>query len=250
LAGRSNTGEPVAIVTGVSRGLGAALASELLDRGFVVLGVGRTTNGELDGDRYSFVQLDLSDSERVDAALERPFEELKERRPSSVCLLNNAATVDPAGTLGRLTAGVIVAGLAVNLASAVALANLFLRVFADGDLPRRVVNVSSGAAANPLTGESVYSVSKAGIEMMTRALAAEQQAPTFRAVTVRPGVIDTGMQVFARSQSADVLPSVELFKGFHREGRLVPPEVVAEKIVDRLVVGEVEHGRTYSYHEL
>ena len=68
-------------------------------------------------------------------------------------------------------------------------------------------------------------------EMLTRTLAAEQQEPTFRAITVRPGVIDTDMQLFARSQTPDILPSVELFKGFHREGRLVAPGVVASKIV-------------------
>jgi hypothetical protein len=70
------------------------------------------------------------------------------------------------------------------------------------------------------------------------------------AITVRPGVIDTDMQAFARSHSPDVLPSVELFHGFHRDGRLVPPAAVAAKIVDKLVVGEVENGRTYSYQEL
>jgi len=88
------------------------------------------------------------------------------------------------------------------------------------------------------------------MEMLTRALAEEQREPTFRAVTIRPGVIDTDMQSFARSQSPDILPSVELFKGFHRDGRLVPPDVVAGKIIDKLVMAEVEHGRTYSYQEL
>jgi benzil reductase ((S)-benzoin forming) len=93
-------------------------------------------------------------------------------------------------------------------------------------------------------------VAKAGIEMLTRALAAEQQTPTFRAITIRPGVMDTDMQVFARSQPPDVLPSVELFKSFHRDGRLVAPAIVASKIVTRLVIGDVEHGRIYSYPEL
>jgi hypothetical protein len=41
-----------------------------------------------------------------------------------------------------------------------------------------------------------------------------------------------------------------MFVEFHSQGRLVPPDQVAEKIVDRLVVGEVENGRTYSYQEL
>jgi NAD(P)-dependent dehydrogenase (short-subunit alcohol dehydrogenase family) len=88
------------------------------------------------------------------------------------------------------------------------------------------------------------------MEMLTRMLAAEAHAATFRAVTVRPGVIDTDMQKFARSQSPELLPSVDMFKGFHRDGRLVPPDLVAAKIVDKIVVGDVDDGRTYTYQEL
>jgi NAD(P)-dependent dehydrogenase (short-subunit alcohol dehydrogenase family) len=239
-----------AIVTGVSRGLGAALASELLERGFEVLGIGRASNPALEGEHYAFMRFDLADSARVDEALTPALSSLAERKPASVCLLNNAASIGAVGTLGRLAAGEITSSLVVNLAAVVTLTNLFCRIFADPGMARRVINVSSGAAQNALPGESVYCVAKAGMEMLTRALAAEQQAATFRAITIRPGVIDTDMQVFARSQSPDVLPSVELFRGFHRDGRLVPPAVVAAKIVDKLVVGDVEHGRTYSYQEL
>jgi len=239
-----------AIVTGVSRGLGAALAGELLERGFTVLGIGRASTPALKGERYAFVRFDLADAARVDDAVTPALESLAQRAPASVCLLNNAATAGPVGTLGRLAASEITSAVVVNLAAVVTLTNLFCRVFADPEMPRRVINVSSGAAQTALPGESVYCVAKAGMEMLTRALAAEQQAASFRAITVRPGVIDTDMQVFARSQSPDVLPSVELFKGFHRDGRLVAPSVVASKIVARLVVGDVEHGRTYSYQEL
>lgn len=239
-----------AIVTGVSRGLGAALASELLERGFMVLGIGRANNPALKGEHYAFVRFDLADSARVDDALTPALSSLAERKPASVCLLNNAASIGAVGTLGRLAAGEITSSLVVNLAAVLTLTNLFCRIFADAGMARRVINVSSGAAQNALPGESVYCVAKAGMEMLTRALATEQQAATFRAITIRPGVIDTDMQVFARSQSPDVLPSVELFRGFLRDGRLVPPAVVAAKIVDKLVVGDVEHGRTYSYQEL
>ena len=86
--------------------------------------------------------------------------------------------------------------------------------------------------------------------MLTRQLAAEHDAATFRAITVRPGVIDTDMQTFMRSQTRETLPSIDLFKGFHREHRLVAPETVAGKIVDKLILGDVEQGRTYNYREL
>ncbi|HEV2685414.1 MAG TPA: SDR family NAD(P)-dependent oxidoreductase [Actinomycetota bacterium] len=238
-----------AIVTGVSRGLGRALAAALLKRDFTVLGVGRSSAPELRG-TYEFVRFDLAQAGDADDALTEAFTRLAGRAPDSVCLVNNAATIGAVGTLGRLDAREVALSLAVNLAAVVTLANLFCRVFTDSALPRRVINVSSGAAQNALPGESVYCVAKAGMEMLTHSLAAEQKDATFRAITVRPGVIDTDMQSFARSQSPDILPSVDLFKGFHRDGRLVPPDVVAGKIIDRLVAGEVEHGRTYSYQEL
>jgi benzil reductase ((S)-benzoin forming) len=86
--------------------------------------------------------------------------------------------------------------------------------------------------------------------MLTRMLAAEQSSPRFRAISLRPGVMDTAMQSQARTQPQDVLPSVGLFKGFHADGQLVEPHVVARKVVDRLVLASVEQGRTYSYAEL
>jgi benzil reductase ((S)-benzoin forming) len=222
VAVQSARGDPAAIVTGVSRGLGAALAGNLLGRGFIVLGVGRTANRGLERDRYRFAQIDLADSAAIDSILAPAFADLRLVRPASVCLVNNAATVDSIGMLGRLAASEIASALATNLTATVALANLFCRVFADSELPRRVINVSSGAADTALQGEAVYCVAKAGVEMLTRTLAAEQQAPAFRAITLRPGVMDTDMQTFARSQPPDVLPVIDLFKS--------PAELTAARI--------------------
>ena len=243
-------GVHAAIVTGVSRGLGAALARELLDRGFGVLGVGRTRNPTLAGDRYQFAHFDLADAAAADTLLAEAFRDIVERRPDSVCLLNNAATVEAVGVVGRLSSAEISSAIATNLTAAVALANLFCRVFTDRKVWRRVINISSGAAEEALPGHAVYSVAKAGIEMLTVALAAEHRAPTFRAITVRPGVMDTDRQTFFRAQPPEVLPVVELFEGFQRDGRLVPPEHVASKIVSQLVIGEVDDARTYNYQDL
>jgi benzil reductase ((S)-benzoin forming) len=96
----------------------------------------------------------------------------------------------------------------------------------------------------------LYCIAKAGLEMLTRTLAAEHASPRFRAISLRPGVMDTTMQSFARTQPNERLPSVDLFKGFHAGGQLVAPDVVARKTVDRLVLAPVDHGRTYSYAEL
>ena len=239
-----------AIVTGVSRGLGESLAASLLRRGFTVLGAGRANSAHLTAGRYRFVRVDLGDTTRIGALLSPAFRTLADEHPASVCLINNAALASPVGVLGTLEEAEAANSLAVNLAAPLALANLFCRVFGRDGPARRIINVSSGAAQRALPGEALYCVAKAGLEMLTAALAAEQQGPDFQAINVRPGIMDTEMQRFSRSQSPDVLPCVDMFVEFHTQGRLVPPDTVAEKIVDKLVLGEVENGRTYAYQEL
>ena len=245
-----------AIVTGVSRGLGEALARALLAGGFAVTGIGRTSGAALNEAHYRFVACDLTDTTDIDAALTPVFRAIADAQPEFLCLINNAATAGPVGTIGSLGSGALTSSMAVNLVAPVAVANLFCRVFVGhmrgraGAQVQRIINVSSGAADSPLPGGGPYSIAKAGLEMLTRQLAAEHDAATFRAITVRPGVIDTDMQTFMRSQTRETLPSIDLFKGFHREHRLVAPETVAKKIVDKLVLSDVEQGRTYNYREL
>jgi benzil reductase ((S)-benzoin forming) len=176
---------------------------------------------------------------------------LAEQRPErGVGDREGGRRAEQVGVLGSLEPADIATSLAVNLVAPVVLSNLFCRVFDDDAVGGRIVNVSSGAAQSPLPGDALYCVGKAGLEMLTRSLAAEHASARFRAITVRPGIVDTPMQAFARSQPKTVLPSVELFKGFHAGGQLQPPEAVARKVVDRLVLAPVENGRTYNYAEL
>src|SRR5205807_8121118 len=119
-----------AMITGVSRGLGEALAAELLARGWNVLGVGRKSGARLAGARYRFVELDLADVGKIDATLSAPLTDIRSSHPASVVCINNAAIAGPVGVGGRLTAHDIASSLAINLAAPGAIANLFCRVFA------------------------------------------------------------------------------------------------------------------------
>jgi len=240
----------VVIVTGVSRGLGAALAAECLARGVRVLGLGRTSAATLAHPRYAFTACDLADVDMLDAIVAPAFEALAATRPTQAVLVNNAATAGPVGVVGALTGADIAASIAANLAAPTVLANAFCRAFTDAACDRRIINVSSGAAERTIAGGALYCAAKAGLEMLTRATAADHPGSTLVAVTLRPGVIDTGMQTFMRTQPPAALPSVGMFRDFHAKGALVAPEVVAHKTVDRLIDRPVEPGRTYSYAEL
>ena len=238
------------IVTGVSRGLGAALARVLLDRGLTVLGVGRSVAPGLEGERFRFAPCDLREVAGIDDALAPAFGALAGQALKWVCLVNNAATTEPFGITSRHDGATVMRSLAVNLGAPVALSALFLRAFPDASIERTIVNISSGAARSAVAGSGLYSEAKAGLEMLTRVLAVESGGPTFRAVSLRPGVIDTDMQARAREQTEEVLPSVAMFRRFHADRRLVAPEVAAEKIVDKVILGKLRNGATYAWPDL
>jgi benzil reductase ((S)-benzoin forming) len=239
-----------AVVTGVSKGLGEAIAANLLTRGFDVIGIGRSAAARLGSDAFRLVAADLADLNALPALVDSMFNELATRRLASIAVVNNAAVGGPAGTFGQLEADEIVASLAVNLSAPMIIANAFVRAFRLVAADRRLVNVSSGAAVQPIPGIGVYNVAKAGLEMVASVIAAEQPASGLKAITIRPGIIDTPMQAYVRSQPAERLPAVGMFQAFHENRQLVPPDVVAAKIVDRLIFGPIENGRIYSYADL
>ena len=152
--------------------------------------------------------------------------------------------------VGHLDAAAIASALATNTAAPVVMADLFCRSFPDDTVERRIINVSSGAAQTAIAGSAVYSMSKAALEMLTRSIAVEYSAPRFRCISVRPGIFETGMQAYMRSRDPAEFPSVGLFRGFKENGLLKDPADVAARIVDRLVLGPVENGRTYGHTDL
>jgi len=237
-----------AIVTGVSYGLGEAIAAQLLDKGYRVLGVSRTTSTRLKGENYRHVALDLGDVEHIEDKLAEPFKQLADTKPTSVVLINNAATSGPTGVLGKLDSRAIANSLAVNLTAPTILSNMFARAFAGAKIDRRILNISSGAAQSTFTGGAIYGIAKAGIEMLSRSQAAEGDAITV--ISVRPGIIDTPMQAKARAHTVEEMPAVQMFKDFHASGQLVPPDTTAAKIIAKLVEGPIKSGEMYRYQDL
>ena len=97
------------------------------------------------------------------------------------------------------------------------------RMIAQGD-GGAIVNISSGAAKIPMVGSADYSVSKAGVWMLTRVLALELAPHSIRVNTVAPGVIDTPMAL-GLSQDEERRAAFERFVPL---GRLGAAEDIAE----------------------
>ncbi len=240
----------VAFVTGVSRGLGEAIAMQLIAAGWHVTGIGRSAAPALTGARFEWLRADLGDLHAASTAALAAMRAAAATAPSRALLVNNAAVAGPVGSLGTMDAAELAGSLAVNLVAPTVLANAFCAAFADATVERRIVNVSSGLAGRAMTGAALYSIAKCGMEMLTRALAVDHPEASFAAVTYRPGIIDTPMQAYMRTRPASELPDVAMFGQWHADGALVPPARVAATAIAHLVEGAIESGRTYNYAEL
>jgi NAD(P)-dependent dehydrogenase (short-subunit alcohol dehydrogenase family) len=155
-------------------------------------------------------------------------------------LVNNAGRVAPLGPTVNIDPQAWGAAMAVNLVGPFAC----IKAVLPGMLARRwgrIVNVSTGAAAGTgMTNANAYSVSKAGLEMLTTNLAAELTGSGVTVNTVRPGAVDTAMQTQIRTGDPATISAdlVQRFQVMHASGRLLPPERPAQLIV-RLIAQDV-----------
>jgi benzil reductase ((S)-benzoin forming) len=226
--------ERLALVTGTSTGIGAAVARELLQRGWEVVGVARRSP-QFDRPNYRHLSLDLAE---VPAAIEREFGAiLAERAWERVGLVNNAA-VAPAGRARTLYAADLLRAFALNAVMPVWLIGFLLKHRSAGAL-LRVVNLSSGAAVRAIPGMAAYCSSKAALRMAGMVAAAEDDAG-LAILSYGPGTVDTEMQLAARSAPLEKFPSAAMFRQFHAEGRLAAPELPAADIVSFLEADSAE----------
>jgi hypothetical protein len=228
--------EIAAVVTGHTRGLGAAIAAELLSRGARVLGVARHGNAEIAArHRETLVesQLDLADASAVTQWLAGPtFHTFLSDAPASA-LINNAGVLQPIGPLETQGAGVVARAVAVNVGAALMLSAAFAQT-TSGASDRRILHISSGAASDPYAGWSIYCATKAALDQHARAVALDR-SPRLRIASVAPGVIDTDMQTEIRNAPEKDFPERERFVELKREGRLRAPEDAARALVTLLL---------------
>jgi benzil reductase ((S)-benzoin forming) len=219
------------IVTGTTRGLGAALARRIAsDSSNELIALSRGKDCEIPGGVQFGV--DLADLAAVRSACERIAARMAQRRYEKAVLINNAGIVQPVAPLERADPAELERNLAVNLVAPMLLMREFLRA-AEGAKLRRIVNISSGAGRRPIAGWGAYCAAKAGLDMATRVVALEAQSRglAVEAMSLAPGVIDTGMQELVRGASAEDFADVERFRQMKAEGTLRPADDVAADIL-------------------
>jgi NAD(P)-dependent dehydrogenase (short-subunit alcohol dehydrogenase family) len=225
------------VITGVSRGLGAALLDRLMaDEDTRVAAIGRRfteRQRSMAGNRLTLITADLADPATLPgpADLAAVLDGCAE-----AVLLHNAAVVGPIGPVGTLPAGETAAAVTVNLIAPMLLTNVFLAAVPTTATRVRLLFVSSGAAGHPIEGWSTYCATKSGGEAFFEVVAAEagRADPRVTVASVNPGVMDTGMQETLRGSR---FPDRQRYVDLHERGGLPPPAEVARKIVDEYLTG-------------
>jgi len=225
--------ERVALVTGASRGIGAATAVALAGLGAHVVITARTQGGleETDdmiraaGGSATILPLDLREAESIDAV----GPTLVQRFGRLDILVHNA------GALGKLTpAGHILPKdfaecLSINLIASYRLIRTCAPVLAASDAGRAVF-VTSSVASTPRAFWGAYASTKAGMEMLVRTWADEVDGTSLRVNLFDPGGTATRMRAMAfPGEDPNTLPT---------------PGSVAEKLVALCLPSETRHGVT------
>ncbi|MEH7883538.1 (S)-benzoin forming benzil reductase [Bacillus sp. JJ1609] len=246
-----------AVITGASRGLGAAVAQKLLTEGIHVISVARHENTELKqaaaeaGTGYMHFVCNLGFEEQV----QNVFSEIAEtvfKDAEQVFVINNAGVIEPIEVAGELDSSLVMTNVQVNLNAPIMICNLFLQKAKKTAVETVIANVTSGAAERPIHGWSIYCSTKAAINMftMTAGLELEKAESSSKIIAFSPGIMDTDMQATIRSSSEEAFAELETFKNYKEKGSLRSPEIVAGALVELLLGSHLENGKVYKVNDL
>jgi 3-oxoacyl-[acyl-carrier protein] reductase len=217
----------VALVTGASRGIGAAILDALAQSGAAVVGTATSEAGahainarlaQLRGSGRGEV-LDVRDAARAEALVERVAADF-----GKLSVLVNNAGVTRDMLAMRLKDDDWAAVLDTNLAAAFRLIRGALRGMMKAK-HGRIINISSVVAASGNAGQANYAAAKAGLEGMSRALAREVGSRGICVNCVAPGFVDTDMtRKLSAAQAQALLGQIPV-------GRLGRAEEIAAAVV-------------------
>jgi 3-oxoacyl-[acyl-carrier protein] reductase len=214
----------VALVTGASRGIGAAIASALAAAGATVIGTatsesGASTVSEALGSNVRGIVLDIAEDESVEAALK----DIQAKEGAPTILVNNAG-ITRDNLLMRMKPEEWNAVISTNLSGVYRLCKGCLRGMMKARRGR-IVNIASVIGVMGNAGQSNYAAAKAGVIGFSKSLAREIGSRNITVNVVAPGFIDTDMtRILPEDQRTAMLAQVPL-------GRLGESEDIANAVL-------------------
>jgi benzil reductase ((S)-benzoin forming) len=236
------------ILTGASRGMGLAIAQQLIAAGHDLLCISRKPNDALaqqaaaQGVRCEQWPQDLARTEAAASRLEGWLLSQDGDAFDSVTLINNAGLVPRAAPLDTILVSELAEALRVDLEAPMLLTSAFLRATGRWRAQRKVLNISSGLGRRPMASQAAYCAAKAGMDHFTRCIALEEAGKPngARVCSLAPGVIDTDMQMQLRNADPSQFPDIGNFIGLKDKGMLTSPAEAAARVL--AILGRPDFG--------
>ncbi|NMM10880.1 MAG: SDR family NAD(P)-dependent oxidoreductase [Polaromonas sp.] len=230
------------LLTGASRGMGLAIARQLLSQGHTVLCISRSVSDALaqHAERAGSTVLqwthDLAEGAALSVRLENWLNEQGDDAWTSATLINNAGVIPRIGPLSEADAADLARTLRVGLEAPMQLTAVFLRATESWRAERKVLNISSGLGRRAMASQAAYCAVKAGIDHFTRCLALDeaQKSTGAKVCSLAPGVIDTDMQAQLRGADGSAFPDRDNFLQLKSGGQLTSPEEAARRVLSYL----------------
>ena len=227
------------ILTGASRGMGLAMAQQLVQPGARLLCISRKRNPELQAqaDAAGAVleqwSADLADAAAVAAQLAEWLQACDPQRLASATLINNAGAISPLLAVRDSDPSALAQALRVGVEAPLQLCAAFLGATRNWNVPRKVLNISSGLGRRAMASSAAYCAAKAGMDHFSRCIALEEAAlPNGAKVcSLAPGVIETDMQLQLRTADPAHFPDLAAFQGLHAGGQLSSPKDAAQRVL-------------------
>jgi NAD(P)-dependent dehydrogenase (short-subunit alcohol dehydrogenase family) len=228
------------IVTGASRGIGAAVAMLAGERGYAVAVNFATSEAEANrvvneivaaGGRGVAIQGDVSNEEQI----VRMFEIAERELGPITALVNNAGITGGFARVEEVTSAAIANVMAVNVAGTILCSREAVRRMSTrrGGTGGAIVNISSIAARTGAAGEWVhYAASKGAVESFTIGLAREVATEGIRVNAVAPGLVETGLHAASGEPGR-----LQRLMGTIPMGRAGMPREIAEGVLWLLSAG-------------
>ena len=230
------------ILTGGSRGMGLAIAEQLLQAGNTLICISRNQQASLDesaqkaGANLEQWTHDLADGATASLALQKWLESQDAKAYASATLINNAGVIPNIGPLSQAEPHNLAMALRVGLEAPMQLCAAFLGATENWSMPRKVVNISSGLGRRAMASQAAYCAAKAGMDHFTRCLALDEALKPHGAkvTSLAPGVIDTDMQIQLRGAKPEKFPDQSGFQQLKSTGLLTSPKDAATRILNYL----------------
>lgn len=220
----------IALITGASRGIGNAIAINLISAGYKVIGTSTSKKGKIGLNKAGIIglELDLNQNESI-----KSFNEIISREYSDISILINNAGITRDNLVIRMKENEWKEVINIHLNGTFKISKNILKLMLKKRWGR-IINITSASAALGNKGQSNYAAAKSGIEAFSRSLAREVGSRNITINSVAPGYIETDMtKNIIKEKKKEIIKQIPL-------SRFGKPEEIAE-LVNFLVSNEASY---------